>query len=114
MSESEAGNTSTPTLESFTPFLRAFCNPTRVAIVDRLLSGEACVCDLTAALNLSQPLISHHLAVLRAANLVHRRDAGTRTYYSIDWHLLDKHTQTFSAFVAERRATPPSPALPCM
>jgi len=44
----------------------ALSDPTRVAIVNRFASTEACcVCDLTAAFELSQPTISHHLKVLR-------------------------------------------------
>src|SRR5215470_7476430 len=47
---------------------RALSDPTRVAIVNRLGSTEeCCVCDLTAAFDLAQPTISHHLKVLRDA-----------------------------------------------
>ena len=43
--------------------------------------GEACVCDLSAGIELSQPTISHHLEVLRTAGLVDvRRDAQRRLY----------------------------------
>ena len=38
--------------------------------------GEACVCDLTDAFDLSQPTISHHLKVLHEAGLVDRGQAG--------------------------------------
>ena len=66
-------------LASFVPFFKAFCNPTRASIVEQLLGGERCVCEITAMLNISQPLISHHLAVLRAHRL--RADARRRGPY---------------------------------
>ena len=50
---------------------KALADPTRVAIVHRLAAAvSACVCDLNAAFDLSQPTISHHLRVLREAGLI--------------------------------------------
>src|SRR5262249_39801963 len=58
--------------------------PTRVAIVNRLGAlQEVCVCDLTAAFDLSQPTISHHLRVLREAGLVESQGRGTWAYYRL-------------------------------
>lgn len=63
---------------------RALSDPTRVAIVNRLASTvECCVCDLTAAFELSQPTISHHLKVLRDAGLVESTRCGTWAYYRL-------------------------------
>ena len=63
---------------------RALADPTRVAIVSRLASGEqCCVCDLTDAFELSQPTISHHLRILRDAGLVDAERRGTFAYYWI-------------------------------
>jgi ArsR family transcriptional regulator len=62
---------------------RALADPTRVAIVNRLAAGEACVCDLNAAFELSQPTISHHLKVLRQAGLVESSRRGTWAYYRL-------------------------------
>ena len=63
---------------------RALSDPTRVAIVNRLASvDECCVCDLNAAFELSQPTISHHLKVLRAAGLVESSRRGTWAYYRL-------------------------------
>jgi ArsR family transcriptional regulator, arsenate/arsenite/antimonite-responsive transcriptional repressor len=63
---------------------KALSDPTRVAIVNRL-SGvdEVCVCDLTAAFELSQPTISHHLRTLRDAGLVEVERKGTWAYYRL-------------------------------
>ncbi|MBI1423638.1 MAG: metalloregulator ArsR/SmtB family transcription factor [Gammaproteobacteria bacterium] len=46
--------------------------------------GELCVCELTHALGLSQPMISRHLALLREAGLVSDRRAGVWIYYAIN------------------------------
>lgn len=63
---------------------KALADPTRVAIVNRLAgAGELCVCELTAALGLAQPTISHHLRLLRQAGLVEVRRSGTWAYYRL-------------------------------
>jgi ArsR family transcriptional regulator len=63
---------------------RALADPTRVAIVNRLSGAdELCVCDLTAAFDLSQPTISHHLRILRDAGLVESSRRGTWAYYRL-------------------------------
>src|SRR5660398_225916 len=51
----------------FVPFFKAFCNSTRAQIIEFLLGGERCVCEMTGPLDQSQPLVSHHLALLRDA-----------------------------------------------
>lgn len=48
------------------------------------LEGELCVCELTHALKLSQPMISRHLALLRDAGLVNDQRAGQWIYYSLN------------------------------
>jgi ArsR family transcriptional regulator, arsenate/arsenite/antimonite-responsive transcriptional repressor len=63
---------------------KALADPTRVAIVNRLASGDACcVCDLTDAFDLAQPTISHHLKVLRDAGLVESERRGTWAFYRL-------------------------------
>ncbi len=63
---------------------KALADPTRVAIVNRLAGAdEVCVCDLTAAFELSQPTVSHHLKVLRAAGLVEAERRGRWAFYRL-------------------------------
>lgn len=70
--------------ETLATIFKALADPTRVAIVQRLGgSGEVCVCDLTAAFELSQPTISHHLRILRDAGLVESERRGTWAYYRL-------------------------------
>ena len=63
---------------------KALADPTRIAIVNQLSAAdEACVCNLTAAFDLSQPTISHHLKILRDAGLVESTRRGTWGYYRL-------------------------------
>ena len=59
-------------------------DPTRLKIVNSLLLEEICVCDVAAVLGMSQPAVSHHLKVLKAARLVKYRRDGKQIYYSLD------------------------------
>ena len=70
--------------EDLAAIFKALADPTRVAIVNQLTTTEGvCVCDLTAAFDLSQPTISHHLRVLRDAGLVEADRRGTWAYYRL-------------------------------
>ncbi|GAV22698.1 ArsR/SmtB family transcription factor [Carboxydothermus pertinax] len=57
---------------------------TRLKILLALKVKECCVCDLAAALSMSQSAISHQLRVLRNVRLVKYRRAGKMVYYSLD------------------------------
>ncbi len=92
----------------FVPFFKAFCNPTRAQIIEFLLGGERCVCEMTGPLDQSQPLVSHHLALLRDAGLVNMRSEGTRTYYSIAWDRFDGDLRGFLDYVEHLRSAPPA------
>ncbi len=67
--------------EALAARFKALADPSRVAILDRLAEGEACVCDLNATFALSQPTISHHLKVLRDAGLDAASRRGTWAFY---------------------------------
>jgi len=64
---------------------KALADPARVTIVNQLAAAadEVCVCDLNAALDLSQPTVSHHLRVLREAGLVESTRRGTWAFYRL-------------------------------
>lgn len=82
-------------------FFKALGNPIRAQIIQFLLGGERCVCEMTGPLDASQPLVSHHLALLREAGLVRMRSEGTRTYYSIDWQRFHADIEGFLAAIAD-------------
>ena len=91
----------------FVPFFKALSNPTRAQIIEFLLGGERCVCEMTGPLDLSQPLVSHHLALLRDAGLITMRNEGTRSYYSIAWERFDRDLKGFLEYVERLRSAPP-------
>jgi ArsR family transcriptional regulator len=65
---------------------RALGDPVRLRLVSLIgahQGGEACVCDLTAAFDLTQPTISHHLKVLREAGIIDSERRGTWVYYRL-------------------------------
>lgn len=66
------------------PLLKALADPVRLRLLSLIVAGgggEACVCDLTGAFELSQPTISHHLKVLHASGLIEREKRGVWVYY---------------------------------
>ena len=63
---------------------KAMGDPVRLRLLSLIAShagGEACVCDLAGAFDLSGPTISHHLKVLREAGLIYGERRGTWVYY---------------------------------
>jgi ArsR family transcriptional regulator, arsenate/arsenite/antimonite-responsive transcriptional repressor len=66
--------------------LKALADPTRLRLVSMVAAhqgGEACVCDLTDPLGLTQPTISHHLKVLVDAGIFTRDQRGKWAYYAL-------------------------------
>lgn len=70
-------------LEAVAVRFRALAEPTRLLLLQELMSGERSVSDLTAASGLSQANTSKHLGVLRATGFLDRRKVGTTVYYAI-------------------------------
>ena len=72
--------------------LKALADPTRLRLVSMVAAhegGEACVCDLTDPLGLTQPTISHHLKVLVDAGILTRNQRGKWAYYALVPRALD-------------------------
>ena len=79
-----AGPLSQAQAEQIVPLLKALADPVRLRLMSLVAShpgGEACVCDLNEAFDLSQPTISHHLKVLHEAGLLDREKRGVWVYY---------------------------------
>jgi ArsR family transcriptional regulator len=73
--------------EQVAPMLKALADPIRLRLMSLIAShdgGEACVCDLTDAFDLSQPTISHHLKVLHDGGLLDREKRGVWVYYRLE------------------------------
>lgn len=80
-------------LRQLAKFFKALSDPTRLQILKYLQSGEDCANVIQKALGLSQPGLSYHMKVLSDAGLVRCRNAGQRTYYSIDTEAADRITE---------------------
>ncbi|KQZ90881.1 hypothetical protein ASD62_02960 [Phycicoccus sp. Root563] len=66
--------------------LKAVADPARLQILNLIRSSpsqEACVCDMTDAVGLSQPTVSHHLKVLIEAGLLRRERRGTWAWFTL-------------------------------
>lgn len=71
---------------SIAPLLKALADPVRLRLLSLVAAhadGEACVCDLNDAFDLSQPTISHHLKVLHEVGLLDRSKRGVWVYYKV-------------------------------
>ena len=79
--------------------LKALADPTLrlVSMVAAHEGGEACVCDLTDPLGLTQPTISHHLKVLVDAGIFTRDQRGKWAYYALVPGALDALSAVFNA-----------------
>lgn len=62
----------------------ALSDETRLGILDRLRSGEQCVCELTDILKAAQSRLSFHLKVLKEAGLIRDRPEGRWMYYALN------------------------------
>ncbi len=71
-------------------FFQVLADPTRVRLVKALADGEWCVSDLTQALGMDQPAVSHQLKYLRELGLVNWTKRGRHVYYTLD----DIHLRT--------------------
>jgi ArsR family transcriptional regulator, arsenate/arsenite/antimonite-responsive transcriptional repressor len=71
---------------------KALGDPARVRIVNLLARADApvCVCELTPAVGLSQPTVSHHLKKLVQAGLLEREQRGVWAHYSLDREGLER------------------------
>lgn len=72
--------------ESLAGRLKAIADPARLRLISMVAShenAEACVCDLTEPLGLSQGTVSHHLKILVEAGIFDREKRGTWAYYSL-------------------------------
>jgi ArsR family transcriptional regulator len=71
-------------VKDLTDIFKALSEETRLRIVRLLERGELCVCDIVAALDMVQPKVSFHLAVLKEAGLIKDRKQGKWTHYRLD------------------------------
>ena len=85
--------------------LKVLGEPARWRIVERLAAEELCVCHLVDELDLAQPLVSHHLRVLREAGIVTGERWRQWTYY----RLVPQALAAVGAAVASLTGSAPPP-----
>lgn len=79
---------------------KALADPVRLRLLSSVAShagGEACVCDISAGLDVSQPTVSHHLKVLRDAGLLTSQRRASWVYYAVVPEALDVLTALLRA-----------------
>ncbi|OZM72601.1 transcriptional regulator [Amycolatopsis antarctica] len=77
---------SEPQAVELSKVFKAISDPIRLRLLSLIAShegGEACVCDLTDAFDVTGPTISHHLKVLRESGLIDGERRGTWVYYRV-------------------------------
>jgi ArsR family transcriptional regulator len=91
---------STEQAEKLAALLKALADPVRLRMVSLIASseaGEACVCDLNEAFDLTQATISHHLKVLHSAGILDREKRGVWVYYAVRPAALSAVANVFSS-----------------
>jgi len=66
--------------------IKALSDPVRLQLLSSVAShagGEACVCDISTGVGVSQPTVSHHLKVLRGAGLMTSQRRASWVYYAV-------------------------------
>jgi len=88
--------------------LKALADPTRLGMLAALRSASepVCICDFTAALELTQPTISHHMARLREAGLVEFEKRGIWVYYRLNPDLPASAAALLETLLAAAPAAP--------
>jgi ArsR family transcriptional regulator len=85
------------TVELTASRFRALGDPTRLRVVQELVGGTRCVCELRERIDVSGPLLSHHLTVLRDAGLVTATRRGRWVDYTLDRDALGVLTAVLDA-----------------
>lgn len=70
-------------LEQIALSLKALADPNRLAILNMLTQGERCACELLEELHIHQSTLSHHMRILREAELVSSRKEGKWMHYTL-------------------------------
>jgi ArsR family transcriptional regulator, arsenate/arsenite/antimonite-responsive transcriptional repressor len=100
---------STTELQQLAEQLKVVAEPNRLRILQTLMDGFQCNCELGDVLEMPPNLISHHLRVLRQAGLVEmERDQHDArwVYYSINTDAMQKLSAAFGAFFDASRIQP--------
>ena len=93
-------------LSDLTHWLKVICEPNRLQLLEKIIEGVQCNCELGSALQIAPNLISHHLGILREAGIldVERDPIDARwVYYSINLKAMEELRQVFGSFFDPER-----------
>ena len=62
---------------------KAFCDESRLRIIEQLQQSEKCACDLLEQITISQSTLSHHMKILVESGVVESRKSGKWVYYAL-------------------------------
>jgi DNA-binding transcriptional ArsR family regulator len=99
----EIYNPTPETLNRLGQLFKALANPIRLAIIWRLYHSPYCVQDLMASLAATQPLVSQHLRILRAAHLVRATRRGKTVVYSLQDRQVGRLVQEIIRYTQRER-----------
>jgi ArsR family transcriptional regulator len=90
-----------------TVVFKALADPVRLQLFSLIAShdgGQACVCDISPAVDVSQPTVSHHLKVLRTAGLLESERRGSWMHYRVVPDALDAVAAIVAPLTAQATA----------
>jgi len=96
-------------LSELAQWVKVLCEPNRLMLIDTIMSGIQCNCEIGKAVGLAPNLISHHLSILRDSGIIDaNRDEndGRWIYYSINKGVMDRLQVLFSKFFDSSRVKP--------
>ena len=74
--------------EQFVGVMESLSDPIRINILELMMNGEICVCDIVKVTGLSQSKISYHIKILKDSGLICDRQEGRWVYYKLDSEVL--------------------------
>ena len=74
--------------EQFVGIMESLSDPIRINILELMMNGEICVCDIVKVTGLSQSKISYHIKILKDSGLISDRKEGRWVYYKLDLEVL--------------------------
>ena len=74
--------------EQFIGVMESLSDPIRINILELMMGGEICVCDIVKVTGLSQSKISYHIKILKDSGLISDRQEGRWVYYKLDFEVL--------------------------
>ena len=74
--------------DQFIGIMESLSDPIRINILELMMGGEICVCDIVKVTGLSQSKISYHIKILKDAGLISDRQEGRWVYYKLDLEVL--------------------------